>query len=134
MQKTMKLMTTGSLFALGVGLVAMTAASDAAGATDDPDAPAVESPAAFPYGCPSGDFCIYPGPTSKGPPSNEYYYDKCYDLDNVVGVHFFVNNQTGGAKVWWYESYGCNGQASGPIYVGYGALDWTKINSIRLAE
>lgn len=98
------------------------------------------------YGCPSGYACLYTDNTDTlgaTHPHTDYFYYGYYNLSNVIGNHYLVNNQTGGARV--YPCYGYNGTNctvpmtgpnGGTIYylpAGYDVnLNFTPINSLKL--
>jgi hypothetical protein len=132
-------------------LVAGAAAMALAGATltaSASSADAAISPASpgWPYGCPSQYVCLYTGAAGSYPSgahTNYKYYG--YDnFSNVLGNHWIVNNQTGGAKVYpclgyggtncdAYTFYWPDGTATHYIKAGWGlVLNFTPINSIRL--
>jgi hypothetical protein len=120
--------------------VALTVSVSSANAAIGPTAPG------WPFGCPLQYVCLYTGTAGSypsGPHTNYKYYG--YDnFSNVLGNHWIVNNQTGGAKVYpclgyngtdcsAYTFYWPDGSATHYIKAGWGlVLDFTPINSIRL--
>jgi hypothetical protein len=86
------------------------------------------------HGCPSGAVCIYPQDAgwNGDHPSDVYFSYGAHNLVNQNGMHYILNNQTGGATMrtcTGYNGTGCE---------GYLPQDWsinkdlTPINSITL--
>ncbi len=133
--------------ALGAGALAIALAGATFAAAASPASAAVTTSAAgWPFGCPSQYVCLYTGAAGSVPSgahTNYKYYG--YDnFSNVLGNHWIVNNQTGGAKVYpclGYNGTNCNaytfywGDGSATHYIKAGTglvLNFTPINSIRL--
>lgn len=119
---------------------ALTASADAAVAPASPG---------WPYGCPSQYVCLYtntagPAGTYPSGPHTDYKYYGYDNFSNVLGNHWIINNQTGGAKVYPCLGYGGTNCSSynlvwpdrvvtHHIRAGWGrVLNFTPINSIRL--
>lgn len=84
-------------------------------------------------GCPEGAVCIYEGASwNGGHPEHVYWSYGAHNLDNEVGVHRILNNQTGGATMrtcTGYNGTGCQGYLHPNTYID---KDLTPINSITL--
>ncbi len=85
-------------------------------------------------GCPDGWVCLYPQNAgwNGGHPSHKWFRYGSYDLSNQLGIHRFLNNQTGGAKAWTCRNYG---GTNCPTYQPAGTwwdYDFTPINSVKL--
>lgn len=100
----------------------------------------------WPFGCRSQYVCLYTG-TAGSVPSGAHTDYKWYGYDNfsnVLGNHYLLNNQTGGAKVYpclgyggtncgQYTFYYSDGTSSHYLKAGYYVLmNFTPINSIWL--
>jgi hypothetical protein len=134
--------------ALGAGalMMALAGATLAASASSANATIGSASPA-WPFGCSSQYVCLYTdaaGTYPSGPHTNYKFYG--FDnFSNVLGYHWIVNNQTGGAKVYpclgyngtncsAYTFYWPDGPATHYIKAGWAlSLNFTPINSIRLA-
>ncbi|GAB2698847.1 hypothetical protein [Kitasatospora kifunensis] len=88
------------------------------------------------YGCPPGAACIYNNgdPNSGIENGGVYWSYGPHNLNNQVGNHYVVNNQTSGA--WVELCTGYNGTGNGNEII-YGSpdgdnIDLTPINSIVL--
>jgi hypothetical protein len=85
------------------------------------------------HGCPVGDVCMYTTAGWKsGTPENEYYYYACYNLSNEYGTRYIYNNQVGNAWAAIFSQYNCFAlqEAFGPQ--GWGQVNITVVNSIKL--
>jgi hypothetical protein len=86
-------------------------------------------------GCPSGYVCLYPENAgwNGGKPESTYYVYGTYNLSNVLGNHYFFNNQTGNAEGAFCKGNNgtgtCYYQAAGT----WSEDNFTPINSILLA-
>lgn len=107
------------------------------------NAAVVAGSSGWPFGCPSQYVCLYTGTAGSVPsgPHTDYKYYGYDNFSNVLGQHWIVNNQTGGAKVYPCLGYGgtnCSTYSFLPngqhyIAAGWGVrFDLTPVNSIRL--
>jgi hypothetical protein len=133
--------------ALGAGalMMALAGATLAASASSANAAIGSGSPA-WPFGCSSQYVCLYTGAAGTYPsgPHTNYKFYGFDNFSNVLGYHWMVNNQTGGAKVYpclgyngtncsAYTFYWPDGPATHYIKAGWAlSLNFTPINSIRL--
>jgi hypothetical protein len=121
---------------LGAGAATMAlVGATLAVAASSADATAGTASAAWPYGCASQYVCLYTGTAGSYPsgPHTDYKFYGFDNFSNVLGNHWIVNNQTGGAKVYPCLGYGGTNCSANYIPAGVGVLlDFTPINSIRL--
>ena len=84
------------------------------------------------YGCQDGNACLYKSDSLASGVMYAYYNYGSYNLSNVYGRHFFVNQQTGGAKAYLCTGYNGGGTCTLIPALHYGNYDFTPINSIKL--
>jgi hypothetical protein len=86
------------------------------------------------HGCPSGYVCIYPQSAgwNGDVPQLKYVDYGAYNLSNMVGNHYVLNNQTGGASVGLCTQYG-GASCSYHAQDWSGNVDLTPINSVDVA-
>jgi len=70
----------------------------------------------------------------SGTPEHEYYYYGCYNFSNEIGTRWIFNNQVGNAWAAIFSQYNCFGliQSFGPQ--GWGQVNITPVNSMRLYQ
>lgn len=156
--RIMKIKTGVAALAAGAALVAGAAtAAQAAPSTAGPSAhgtarfghpnrpaplplPAAAQQSAQPNatieGCKPGYVCLYPGQSwNGGHPSATYLTYGNHNLNDVIGYHYLLDNQTGGA--WDFECQGYNGTGAtldGGQSVSSADIYFTPVNSIRLEK
>lgn len=145
--------------ALGAGAATIALAGVTLLASAGPAAAAIHSssPGSTFDGCRAQYVCVYTGTAAtQGPsgPHTDYKYYGYDNFSNLLGKHWIINNQTGGAKVYpclGYDGHNCSTytfryfpdatRAAGfyppthYIRAGIGTtLNFTPINSIRLTR
>lgn len=136
--------------AVAVATVAIIGTATVADAQPAPTAVTVgTTPALTPvstvFGCRAGWVCLYTDHTnvlSASHPHTDYFNYGFDNFSNVTGLHWIVNNQTGGAPVFLCRSFGgtncpafadADGVKHAYLPAGFATiLNMTPINSIRL--
>lgn len=132
----------GLTLTVGAGSASAATGSSAAGAgaartiSAGPARAAIGSTAwGWPYGCQPPYACLYESTAGAYPsgPHWDYFRFGSYNVQNVYGYHWIVNNQVGGAKVYLCIDF--DGNLCSPQYVAAGSArraNFTLVNSIRL--
>jgi hypothetical protein len=82
--------------------------------------------AAAVHGCPSGDFCIYPGTDFTGTMTA---FSRCQQFHFIpfVGTGSFVNNQADGTRAAFYDQNKLFLNFTAPAYAQNANKNWTSV-------